>query len=118
MNNIQDEDKFTEHKHPSIDVDGELIRTDIAEKEGGIPLKLDLQIIDMNTCEAMTGKYVDIWAANATGVYSGVVAWGNGNSDDTSNMNNTFGRGLAPTDDEGVVEYNTVLPGHYIGRAQ
>jgi hypothetical protein len=37
-----------------------------------------------------------IWGCNATGVYSGLVADGNGNSADVSNRNRTFLRALPP----------------------
>lgn len=32
--------------------------------------------------------------------------------------NETFGRGLQKTDAMGVVEFDTIVPGHYFGRAQ
>ncbi|GLE09550.1 hypothetical protein PINS_up021278, partial [Pythium insidiosum] len=61
--------------------------------------------------------YVDFWHCNSTGVYSGVVANGNGDSSDRSNIDTTFARGLAPTDDSGFVQFTTKFPGHYTGRA-
>lgn len=54
---------------------------------------------------------------NATGVYSGVSASGNGNENDTENIQNTFLRGLQATDSNGVVQFETIVPGHYTGRA-
>jgi protocatechuate 3,4-dioxygenase beta subunit len=57
-----------------------------------------------------------MWHCNATGVYSGVIASGNGNSSDESNLNNTFLRGISPTDSDGVVTFDTIFPGHYTGR--
>lgn len=42
---------------------------------------------------------------------------GNGNSGtETSNLNNTWLRGVQETDDEGVVIFETLVPGHYTGR--
>lgn len=58
----------------------------------------------------------DIWAANSTGVYGGVEANGNGNSDDASNLDNIALRGIQQTDDDGVVQFSTIFPGHYTGR--
>lgn len=52
-----------------------------------------------------------------TGVYSGVVASGNGDSSDTSNLNNTFLRGIQETDSDGVATMETIFPGHYTSRA-
>lgn len=71
----------------------------------------------METCEPIVGLYWDIWNCNSTGVYSGVVETGNGNSADTSNYNATFLRGLQPTDDDGVAQFQSIFPGHYAGRA-
>lgn len=63
------------------------------------------------------GKIADAFqGTNATGVYSGVVASGNGNEADTTNLDNTFARGVQATDDEGVVSFDTNVPGHYTGR--
>lgn len=50
-------------------------------------------------------------------MYSGVVANGNGNSADATNINNTFLRGIQQSDDDGVVKFETLFPGHYTGRA-
>jgi hypothetical protein len=50
-------------------------------------------------------------------VYSGVVASGNGDSSDTSNLDNTFGRGLVSTDENGVAQFVSTFPGHYTSRA-
>ncbi|KAF1319445.1 hypothetical protein FI667_g13200, partial [Globisporangium splendens] len=98
-------------------VNGELIRTDIREKQAGVDLYTELQIIDVNTCEPVADLYVDFWHCNTTGVYAGVVAGGNGDSSDLTNINKTFNRGLAPTDQEGLVTFLTTFPGHYTGRA-
>lgn len=46
-----------------------------------------------------------------------VIGSGNGNEDDTSNLNNTFLRGLQATDSDGVAQFTTIFPGHYAGRA-
>lgn len=58
----------------------------------------------------------DVWNANATGVYSGLVADGNGNENDTSNYDTTFLRGISKADSDGVVTFETIFPGHYSGR--
>ncbi|ERF72710.1 hypothetical protein EPUS_04763 [Endocarpon pusillum Z07020] len=97
-------------------VSGELIRRNITNGEEGVPLALDMQIIDVTTCEPVDGVYVDIWHCNATGVYSGIIAAGNGVFSDNNNVNNTAFRGLQKTDDMGVVQFDTIFPGHYAGR--
>ncbi|GAA6027920.1 hypothetical protein JCM8097_001782 [Rhodosporidiobolus ruineniae] len=49
---------------------GDLLRTDVAEDQGGIPLTLDIGLIDINTCEPLANNLIEIWHANATGSYS------------------------------------------------
>ncbi|KAJ5690048.1 aromatic compound dioxygenase [Penicillium macrosclerotiorum] len=97
-------------------VKGELIRSDIQEDEDGVPVIFDIQFVDVDTCEAIEDLYADVWSCNATGVYSGVVATGNGNTADTSNLDATFLRGIQATDSDGVVSFSTLFPGHYSGR--
>ncbi|RLN93193.1 hypothetical protein BBJ28_00003013 [Nothophytophthora sp. Chile5] len=98
-------------------VNGELVRSDIREEQEGVDLYAEVQIIDVNTCEPVEGLYLDFWHCNSTGVYSGIVASGNGDSSDTTNVDNTFLRGLTPTDEDGVASYTSLFPGHYTSRA-
>lgn len=98
-------------------VDGESIRSDVTEDQEGVPLFLDIQYVDTSTCEPVPAVLVDFWHCNSTGVYSGVSASGNGDMNDTSNLNNTFLRGIQQTDINGVVQFESVFPGHYTGRA-
>ncbi|KAH8730076.1 oxidoreductase-like protein [Phaeosphaeriaceae sp. PMI808] len=98
-------------------VQGELVREDITDGQKGVPLTLDIQIIDVNTCKPVPKAFLEIWHCNSTGVYSGVVANGNGNVNDASNLNKTFHRGIQKSDEDGVVVFETSFPGHYIGRA-
>lgn len=98
-------------------VNGELIRSDIVDGEEGVPLYLDIQLIDVSTCEPATSSMVDLWHANSTGVYSGVTSSLNGNEDDLTNLKNIALRGIQPTDFNGVVQFETILPSFYNGRA-
>jgi hypothetical protein len=97
-------------------VTGELIRRNITDGEQGVPMTLDIQIIDVSSCDPVPAIYLELWHCNATGVYGGVVARGNGNSRDSSNLNNTAFRGLQKTDSAGIVQFDTVFPGHYTGK--
>ncbi|KUJ13326.1 extracellular dioxygenase [Mollisia scopiformis] len=97
-------------------VKGEHIRSDVREEQPGVPIVLEGQFVDVETCEPISGLYWDLWNCNSTGVYSGLVATGNGNTDDTSNLNATFLRGVQKTDDDGVVQFQSMFPGHYSGR--
>lgn len=50
-------------------VTGEYIRKDVKEGQEGVDLYLEVQYVDVTTCEPVSGLYVDVWNANATGVY-------------------------------------------------
>jgi len=98
-------------------VTGEAIRSNIVDGERGVPLHLDIQMVDVTTCQPVKGVYIEIWGANATGVYSGAIAAVNGNVNDKANFNRAFLRGIQQTDADGVVQFDTNFPGHYAGRA-
>ncbi|KAI8623811.1 Intradiol ring-cleavage dioxygenase [Xylariaceae sp. FL1651] len=91
---------------------GEKLRSNVKEAQfsDGIDLFLEVQYIDVNTCAAIPSVAVDIWNCNATGVYSGVESGQGG-------LNTTFLRGIQLTDYEGVATFETIFPGHYVGRA-
>ncbi|KAK8177777.1 Intradiol ring-cleavage dioxygenase [Phyllosticta citrichinensis] len=93
-----------------------MIRKNIKENQysDGVDLYLELQYVDVETCEGVPGVYVDIWNANATGVYSGISTSGNYAAD---GLNSTYLRGIQATDNDGVVAFETIFPGHYDGRA-
>ncbi|KAH8673520.1 Intradiol ring-cleavage dioxygenase [Xylariales sp. PMI_506] len=97
-------------------VKGEYIRNNLREEQPGVPIVIEAQFVDVETCEPITDIYWDVWNCNSTGVYSGLVATGNGNTDDTSNLNATFLRGVAKADCDGVVQFESIFPGHYSGR--
>ncbi|KAI0200907.1 Intradiol ring-cleavage dioxygenase [Astrocystis sublimbata] len=92
-------------------VSQEHIRSDIVEGTVGIPMHLEIQFIDVNTCKPATELLIDTWSCNATGAYSGVSARGEGG------LTTTYLRGVQPTDSDGVVSFDTIFPGHYQGRA-
>lgn len=104
-------------------ISGEVIRTNLVEDQPGVPLTLDVQIVDVDTCEPVPGIWLDFWQANATGVYSGVVgtleypeanmSLPNGDPNDSENSKATFLRGLTATDEAGVATVETIFPGHY-----
>ncbi|KAF3932523.1 hypothetical protein ABW20_dc0101156 [Dactylellina cionopaga] len=98
-------------------VSGEYVRSDITDGQAGVALYLDIQVIDTSTCKPVSSAYFDAWHTNATGVYSGVVAKGNGDgTQDPTNLDSTFCRGVQFTDADGVIKFKTIFPGHYGGR--
>jgi protocatechuate 3,4-dioxygenase beta subunit len=44
-----------------------MVRNDVRENSEGLDVELDIQIIDLATCEPVTDAFVEIWHANATG---------------------------------------------------
>ncbi|KAJ6088532.1 hypothetical protein N7486_009793 [Penicillium sp. IBT 16267x] len=98
-------------------VSGELIRENLVEGQSGVPLYMDIQVLDTNTCEPLPNIYMDLWHCNATGVYSGIQASGNGDSSDAANLDATFLRGIQASNSDGVVQFESIFPGHYTSRA-
>ncbi|EFQ27291.1 hypothetical protein CGRA01v4_04350 [Colletotrichum graminicola] len=97
-------------------VSGEYVRRNLIDDQEGIDITLDYQVVDVETCEPVPKVYLEMWHCNATGVYSGIVVSGNGDSSDESNIDNTFLRGIQLTDDDGVVQFESIFPGHYTSR--
>ncbi|KAF7535675.1 hypothetical protein G7054_g5190 [Neopestalotiopsis clavispora] len=99
-------------------VKGEYVRSELVEDQEGVPVLIDGQFLNAETCEPIEGLYWDIWNCNSTGVYSGVVASNNGaGTADPANINSTWLRGIQSTDADGVAQFSTLFPGHYSGRA-
>jgi len=90
--------------------DPALERADITEGRPGLPTTVRLQVVD-STCKPISSARVDIWHADATGLYSGYSQPGG-----VSTEGETFMRGTWFTDDSGVVAFQTVYPGWYRGR--
>src|SRR5438034_4952169 len=86
---------------------GEKYRRNITEGHSGVPLYLRLRVIDASTCRPIAGAAVDIWHADALGVYSGFGAGA---------KSRTFMRGIQRTDANGLARFRSVYPGWYQGR--
>lgn len=86
-------------------LDEGLVRRDITEGRPGVPLTLGLKVQDAE-CAPLSGATVEVWHADAGGVYSG---FGEGEGE-------TFLRGGQPTGDDGVASLETIYPGWYAGR--
>ncbi|KAE9360898.1 hypothetical protein PF008_g1562 [Phytophthora fragariae] len=98
-------------------IKGNLIRDDMREDQEGVVMYIDVQVIDVTSCDPVKGMYVEFMHANATGVNSGMVVSTNGDSVDMSNLNATFLRGATPTDEDGVAQMISIFPGHSVDRA-
>jgi protocatechuate 3,4-dioxygenase beta subunit len=79
----------------------------------GVPLTFNINVASLgeNSCTPIQGAQVDVWHCDAQGQYSGV-------SDqrfDTTGQQ--FLRGYQRTDAKGAVQFLTIYPGWYSGRA-
>lgn len=100
-------------------VDGQLNRRDIrvdpsdGSIKEGLPLRLIYRVSDVTggMCAPLAGAQVDVWHCDADGVYSGVQDM----SFDTSGQ--MWLRGYQVTDEKGIADFITIVPGWYSGRA-
>ena len=93
--------------------DPRLERADITEGRPGLPLRAKLRIVDAQ-CRPLGGARVDVWHADAGGLYSGYRRQGDDGRLSTEGA--TFMRGTQRADGSGMVAFDTVYPGWYPGR--
>jgi protocatechuate 3,4-dioxygenase beta subunit len=99
-------------------LDLDLVRNDVTEDREGVPLALNLVVVDVNSGAPLEGAAVDIWHCDAEGLYSGFVdasAGANSGASDLSDSG-TFLRGTQITDAAGAATFATIYPGWYQGR--
>ncbi|GMG04289.1 unnamed protein product [Aspergillus oryzae] len=108
----------------------QILRQDMTEGQVGVPLWLDIGVMDMATCSPLEGVMVDLWHCNATGSYSSftelspntkfpalLAEQGKNASDfvvgstDIHTDSETWLRGMWPTDDHGMMQMKTIFPG-------
>lgn len=109
------------------------LRQDMSEGQPGVPLLLDVGVLDMATCEPLPNALVSFWHCNATGSYSSFTHLSPNTKFETllQEMNitdfaigvtdlhtddSTFLRGMWPTDADGLMEMKTIFPGFYVER--
>ena len=120
--------------------ESKLIRKDITEGRPGTILHLKLKIVDGEDCTPVRDAVVDIWSCDALGEYSGyeTVYTDAGRPKEQRGLpfdrskhagdrrpsfheepsnDETFMRGAQVTDASGEVEFRTIYPGWYPGRA-
>lgn len=109
-------------------IDQRILRSDIREGQPGVPLELELQIVNANaSCTPVKGVAVSIWHCNAEGEYSGYLFNDPNKLPDMRSVNE-FGhvqekdnerwlRGVQTTDENGKVKFKTIVPGWYSPRA-
>jgi protocatechuate 3,4-dioxygenase beta subunit len=101
-----------------------LYRRNITEGKAGLPLQLRLTVQDASTCRPIHKATVEVWHADAQGVYSGYDSGtpsvptggggGGGHAEPTSDTH--YLRGAQRSDRNGLVVFDTIYPGWYRGR--
>jgi protocatechuate 3,4-dioxygenase beta subunit len=86
---------------------GEKLRRNITDGRPGTPMLLRAFVVDATTCKPIKNAVVDIWHADASGIYSGFGAGA---------ASRTFMRGNQRTSSKGLALFRTVYPGWYQGR--
>jgi protocatechuate 3,4-dioxygenase beta subunit len=87
-----------------------LVRSDIRGGQSGVRLTLTMTILNSDACSPLVGAAVDVWQANALGVYSDESSEGT--------VGQTYLRGIQITNSSGQVTFTTIVPGWYSGRTQ
>lgn len=99
------------------EISNPLQRVDITEGQSGVPLALSFVVVNTNdNCNVVTNARVDIWHCNADGYYSG-YANQPGLLGNQSYVGKTWLRGYQLSDSAGVINFTTIYPGWYGGRA-
>ncbi|MGX6999242.1 intradiol ring-cleavage dioxygenase [Caballeronia sp. KNU42] len=123
-------------------IEGELLRSGIAEGRAGIPLLLNIALVDARRCSPLANAIVDVWHCDALGIYSGFTkqsmlppgpppgAPNFGPPPGAGDRHGgplppppsrpgdrlTFLRGVQRADAQGNVVFQTIFPGFYPGR--
>jgi protocatechuate 3,4-dioxygenase beta subunit len=113
------------------------LRRVLTEDKSGVPMRLRVRVVNARTCAPLPEAAFDIWHCDAEGVYSGFTAMGSGfgpgrasgpppdgfrrrggRGPSQRKIDATrFLRGVQITDKAGMVEFETLYPGWYQGRA-
>jgi len=92
-----------------------LMTSNIVSDRTGVSLKINITIKNKNaSCTALAGAIVDIWHCDKDGYYSEYGGSGMQSVDFTAVH---FLRGRQTTNSDGLVNFNSIFPGWYSGRA-
>lgn len=84
------------------------VRSDIAGGQKGLPFRLEITVMNTRTCKPIKNAAVDVWYANAAGLYSDKSSQGTAGQ--------PWLRGVQFTDAHGLATFHGIYPGHYQGR--
>lgn len=88
-------------------------RSDVTDGQEGKPFSLSFTVVD-TSCKPIKGARIDIWYANAQGIYSGVASRGDDLGAGVNSGN--FLRGTQMTNAKGVATFKGIYPGWYPAR--
>ena len=92
-----------------------LVTNDIRSDRTGVPFTIKITINNKNnSCAALAGAIVDIWHCDKDGNYS---EYGGTGMQATNYTSVHFLRGRQVTDANGLVQFTSIFPGWYSGRA-
>jgi protocatechuate 3,4-dioxygenase beta subunit len=98
-------------------LDPKLVRSDITSGQPGAPLQLALQVVRAADCATLVNARVDVWHADAVGLYSGYERQsGVGGISTKAAVGQQYLRGTQMTDAAGNVQFRTIFPSWYGGR--
>jgi len=98
-------------------LDPKLQRSDITSDQPGAPLQLALQVVRTGDCATLANARVDVWHADALGLYSGYEKQsGVGGISTKAAIGQQYLRGTQFTSTSGSVQFRTIFPSWYGGR--
>ena len=98
-------------------LDPKLLRSDITSGQPGAPLQLAMQVVRAGDCATLANARVDVWHADALGLYSGYARQsGVGGVSPDAAVGRQYLRGTQVTDMSGNVQFRTIFPSWYGGR--
>lgn len=101
-------------------IDNKLTRRDIRAGKPGLPLLLELTIVNAKTCKPISNGDVELWHCDALGNYSGYENGGRPGGGPgghaTPSSKTRYLRGHQRSNAAGVATFLTVFPGWYPGR--
>jgi protocatechuate 3,4-dioxygenase beta subunit len=89
------------------------VRSDVTDGQSGKAMTYKFTVLN-TSCKPIKGARIDIWYANAQGVYSGVASKGDDLGAGTNSGN--FLRGTQTTNAQGVATFKGIYPGWYPAR--
>ena len=99
---------------PCYAANAALVRRDITTATPGLPMRLGFRIIRASDCQPVTNATVDVWHVHALGIYSALTA--PVCTTGANVVNETWCRGVQPTDSNGIAYFDSIYPGWYSGR--